>query len=153
MAKLTYGVEIELQKHMEDLELRVQRAGDVVQGLEPELNRLRAKLAKIEDYVSHDLDQSVQRSGDSINDGLQGAAHLQRMLAVMVQTVLDGNSHIAATQEKSIEFANQKTNEINTWMALMETAATSAFTLNDELVCLYIGIISPALGLLAPVSG
>lgn len=135
MAKLAYGVEVELQKHMENLELRVQRAGDAVQGLEPELDRLRIKLANLEDYVTHNLDQSIQRSGDSLNDGLKDAAHLQRLLAVMVQTVLDGNSHIAATQEKSMELADQNVHKTNSWIALMEVAAASAFTLNSELVC------------------
>lgn len=134
MAKLTYGVEIELQRHVDNLELRVQNAADVVQSMEPEFEKLQAKLAAIEKYVTQDLSYSVQRSGDYINDGLQNADQLQRMLAVMIQTALDGSSNFAAFQENSIALAEKEAADLNNWVAVMATATASAQELNSQIV-------------------
>lgn len=134
MAKLTYSVEAELQKHMDDLELRVQKTGDVVQGLEPELDRLRAKLANMEAYVSRDLDHVLKKSTDSIQDGLEGAANLQRLLAIMIQTVLDSNSELAASHEKSVAIAEQQNQDMNQWAIVMASAAASAASLTSQIV-------------------
>lgn len=134
MAKLAYGVEVEMQNHMEELELRLKKAGDAVQSLDPELERLRARLANIEDYVTHDLDHSVKRSSKSVNDGIHGAVQLQRLLSVMIQTVLDGASQVAAAQEKSVDIAGQREDEINNWLNVISTAATSAEILSSQIV-------------------
>lgn len=134
MAKLTYGVEVEMQKHMEDLELRVQKAGDAVQGLEPELDRLRAKLTSIEAYVSRDLDHILKKSNDSIHDGLKGAANLQRLLAIMIQTVLDSNSQVAASHEQSVAIVEKRNEDMNSWAMVMANAVASAATLTNSIV-------------------
>lgn len=134
MAKLTHGVEIELQRHMDNLELRLQNAADVVQGMDPEFKRLRATLATIEEYVTQNLGYSVQRSSDSIKDGLQNANELQRMLAVMIQAALDANSHLASAQESSIALAERKETDLNDWAAVMATATASAQALNSQIV-------------------
>lgn len=137
MAKLTYGVEVEMQRHMDNLELRVKKAGDAVQGLEPDLDRLQLKLAKLTAHFNNDLQHTVQRSGDSITKGQKGAENLQHLLAVMIQTVLDGTSQVAAAQVKSVELADQGKNDINSWVAVMEAAASSAHNLNSRIVCTY----------------
>lgn len=134
MAKLAYGVEVEMQRHMDDIELRVQKAGDAVQGLEPELDHLRAKLASLEVYVTNDLQRTVERSGDSITEGQQSADHLQRLLAVMIQTVLKGTSQVAAAQVKSVQLADQRHDDIHNWVSAMQVAAASANTLNSQIV-------------------
>lgn len=134
MAKLTYGVEVEMQEHMENLELRLQKAGDAAQGLGPELERLRATLADIENYVIHDLEHSIKKSRKSVHDGLQGATHLQRLLTVMIQTVLDGASQVAVAQEKSLDLAGQRDDEIRTWINAIATVAASTDILNSRIV-------------------
>lgn len=134
MAKLTHGVEIELQRHMDNLELRVQKAADAVQSLEPELESLRAKLAAIEKHITHDLDSSIQRSGNSVNHGLEDADQLQRMLAVMIHTILDSHSHLTAAQENSVALAEIRDADLRKWAAVMATATASAQSLNNEIV-------------------
>lgn len=136
MAKLTYGVEVELQRHMDNLEQRVQKAADVAQILEPEFEKLQAKLAAIEDYVNTGLQTSAQRSGDSINNGIQLADELQRMLAAMVRTALDGDSHLALVQERSIALAEEKEADLKDWTAVLATATASVQALNNQIVCM-----------------
>lgn len=123
-----------MQNHMANLEHRLQRAGDAVHGLEPELERLRARLTNIEDYVTNDLGHSVKKSIESANDGLQAASQLQHLLGVMIQTVLEGASQVAAAQEKSVSISGQRDDEIGNWVNVITTAATSAEILNSQIV-------------------
>ncbi|KAJ4393243.1 hypothetical protein N0V93_002451 [Gnomoniopsis smithogilvyi] len=133
MAKLTHSVEIELQRYMDDLELRVQNAADAVQSMEPEFEKLRTKLAAIDKYVTQDLDYAVKRSGDSINDGLKNAGQLQHILAAMVQTALDVNSHFAAAQGNSIALVERREADLDDWAAVMSMATASAQALNSQI--------------------
>lgn len=123
-----------MQRHMEKLELRLQKASDAVQGLEPELDRLHAMLADIKDHIAHDLDDSVRKSENSIKEGLEGAAHLHQVLTMMIQTVLDGASQVAATQQKSVELSGQRQDDVNNWAVVIATAAASAESLNSQIV-------------------
>lgn len=134
MAKMTHGVEVELQKHMENLELRVQRTGEVIASLDPELDSLRDKLAKVDKYILETLDSSLKKSSESISNGLVDAANLQRILAVMMQTVLDGTSHVAAAQEKSMDVFVKGSNDLDKWAALVATASASALSLTSQIV-------------------
>lgn len=134
MAKMTHGVEVELQKHMENLELRVQRTGAVIQDLEPELDRLRDKLAKVDDYISQGLESKLKKSTESISNGLNDAANLQQILAVMMQTMLDGTSHVAAAQERSMEVFGKGSNDLDDWAAVVARASASALSLNSQIV-------------------
>lgn len=134
MAKMTHGVEIELQKHMETLELRVQGTSAVIGNLEAELDRLRHKLAKVDDYISQDLESTLTKSSESINNGLNNAANLQQILTVMMRTVLDGTSHVAAAQERSMEVFGKGSNDLHKWAAVVATASASALSLNTQIV-------------------
>lgn len=134
MAKLTYGVEVELQRHMDNLELRVQKAADVAQTLEPEFEKLQAKLAAMEDYVNNGLQTSARRSADSINDGIKSADELQQMLAAMIQTALDGGSHLALVRERSIVLAEEKEADLKDWTAALASATASVQALNNQIV-------------------
>lgn len=134
MAKMTHGVEVELQKHMENLELRVQRTGAVIQDLGPELDRLREKLAKVDDYISQGLESTLKKSTESVSNGLNDAVNLQQILAVMMQTVLDGTSHVAAAQEKSMEVFGKGSNDLDEWAAVVARASASALSLNSQIV-------------------
>lgn len=131
---MTHGVEVEIQKHMENLELRVQRTGDVIANLEPELDRLRDKLAKVDSYISENLDSTLSKSSESISNGLVDAANLQRILAVMMQTVLDGTSHVAAAQERSMDVFVKGSNDLDKWVAMVAAASASALSLTSQIV-------------------
>lgn len=143
MAKMTRGVEIELQRHMDNLELRVQTAADAIQGLEPEFDRLRAKLEAIDKYVSHDLESSIKTSSSSVSHGVQDAAQLQRLLAAMIQTMLDGNAQAAIAQDKSVALAEQRDSDLNDWALAMKGAVSSAWTLNSQIVRTHLLIRQP----------
>lgn len=134
MAKMTRGVELELERHMGKLELRVQTAADAIQGLEPEFDRLRAKLAAIDDYISRDLDSSIKQSSSAVSHGVQDAAQLQRVLAAMIQTMLDGNAQAALAQDKSVALAEQREADLKDWALAMKGAVSSALTLNSQIV-------------------
>lgn len=134
MAKMTHGVDVELQKHMDNLELRVQRTGAVMEQLEPELERLREKLEKVERYISKDLDSALKKSSESISNGLNDAANLRQILAVMMQTVLDGTSHVSAAQERSMEVFDKGSQDLDRWAAVVATASVSALSLNSQIV-------------------
>lgn len=134
MAKLTRGVEIDIQKHMDNLELLAQKAGDTIQSMEPELDRLRNKLISIEDYFTGSLERTLKKSGDTVDNGLKNAADLQRMLTAMIQTALEGTSQVAVAQEKSIQMVEQNSVSINNWADVVVTAAASAVALNNQLV-------------------
>lgn len=134
MARMTHGVEVELQKHMENLELRVQRTSAVIENLEPELDRLRDKLAKVDTYISQDLGSTLKKSGESISNGLNDAANLQQILTVMMQTVLDGTSNVAAAQERSMEVFGKGGDDLDKWAAVVATASASALSLNSQIV-------------------
>lgn len=134
MAKLTHDVEIEIQKHMDKLERRVQQAGETVDQLGPQIDRLRDGLARVEDYLSHDLDHALKRSDDSINTGLSNADNLQQLLSIMIKTILESNSHIAAAQEKSLALVSQKNDGLNILTVAVATAASSAAALGNQIV-------------------
>lgn len=152
MAKLTHGVEIELQKYMETLQFRMQEAVNTAQVLEPQLDHLRARLANIEDHVTAALEVSLKESDDMMKNNLQDAMNLQQMIAGMVQAVLEGTSHVAATQERSVQLAKRNNEENSHWAKELANAAASATTLNSQLVCTAqvlcphtdIGVIKPA---------
>lgn len=137
MAKLTYGVEVELQRHMDNLELRVQKAADVAQSLEPEFEKLQAKLSAIEDFVNTRLDISVRRSDDSISNGIKFADQLQQILAAMIQTALDGDSRLANAQEHSIALFEKREADLRDWTDVLATATASVQALNSQIVSVF----------------
>ncbi|ROW03518.1 hypothetical protein VSDG_01360 [Cytospora chrysosperma] len=133
LAKLTHGVEIEIQKHMENLELRFQKAGTAMQDMEPQLDRLREKLVQVEDYISYKLENTLKKSAESINTGLHDATNLQQLIAVTMKTVLDGTSQVAASQEKSVQLANQNNDDMDKWSVVIAAAAATAMSLNKQI--------------------
>ncbi|ROW08242.1 hypothetical protein VMCG_03119 [Cytospora schulzeri] len=133
LAKLTHGVEIDIKNHMSKLELRFQKAATAVQDLEPQLDRLREKLVRTEDYVSHNFEHALKKSAESLNIGLQDATTLQQLIAVVMQTALEGTAHVAAAQEKSVQLANQNNDDMDKWSAVITAAATAAVSLNKEI--------------------
>jgi hypothetical protein len=137
MAKMTHGVEVEIHKHMENLELRVQRTGDMISNLEPELDHLRDKLVNVDSYISETLGRTLRKSSESISRGLEDAENLHKMLAVMMQTVLDGTAHVAATHERSMDVFVQGSDDLDKWAAMIGTASASALSLSSQIVSIF----------------
>lgn len=112
----------------------MQEAVDAAQGLEPQFDRLRARLASMDDHIAAVLEGSLKKSDDMMNNNIQGATNLQQMIAVMVQAILEGTSHVAAAQEKSVQLAKQNTDDQNLWVQGLANAAASAASLTNQLV-------------------
>lgn len=119
---------------MENLELRLQEAGTAVQGLEPHLDNLMERLARVEGFLSHDIEHALKKSGDMLNTGLHDATNLQQLLTVMIQTVLDGTSQAAVAQDQSVRLANQNNENLDNWSVVMAAAAATAISLNNQIV-------------------
>ena len=54
------GVEAELEKHMQLLDIRARQVGESLAGLEPQIDRLRASLNDVEDILTGELEQAAQ---------------------------------------------------------------------------------------------
>lgn len=143
MAKLTHGVEIELQKHMSALQNRMEEAVDTIRGLEPHIDFLRARLTDIEDHVSVALERPLKETGDVINNNIQGAANLQQMIASMIREVLEGTSHVAAARERSVQLAKQNSEDNSYWTQELSNAAASIISINNQLVRAFISSPGP----------
>lgn len=89
---------------------------------------------RVEDYISHDLEHSLKKSAESINTGLQDATNLQQLIVMTMQTVLEGTSHVAASQEKSVQLSNQNNADMDKWSVVMAAAAATAMSLNSQIV-------------------
>jgi len=135
IAKLADGVEQELQKRMDDLDQRARQASDAVEQLNPQIDKLRDGLHQVHDYLSKDLRESLARSADQIHQGLDNAANLQQLLAVLLKTAMEGNSQVASAQEQSVERATrQASDEMAVFVAAIASAVTSSVALQNEIV-------------------
>lgn len=135
MGKLADGVEAELQKRMTDLDSRVQQTSDNFERLDPQIDRLRDGLARVEDYMTNELGLSLRRSADAIRGGLDNASNLQQLLGLMLKTVLESNSQVAAAHEQSIAQASQRvSDEVDVFVTALTTAVASSVSLQNQIV-------------------
>ncbi|KAK1771731.1 hypothetical protein QBC33DRAFT_554898 [Phialemonium atrogriseum] len=134
IAKLAEGVEAELQKRMADLDNRARRASESMDQLNPQIDQLREGLAKVEEYLSRDMRQAVKESSEAIKDGLGQAEDLHQALAIMLKTILEGNSQVAVAHEQSLELATNRANdEMGGLMAVIAGAVASSATLQNQI--------------------
>lgn len=76
-----------------------------------------------------------QRSAASVNTGIENAVHLQRMLEVLMQTVLATNAEMASVHEGSIQRVGRTTEtEVANVMAAMTAAAASVASIQNQVV-------------------
>ncbi len=135
IAKLTEGVEVEIRKQMDDLNDRARQAAEAMDQLNPHIDRLRDDISGVRSYLSKDLAAALQDSKGLVNDGIEHAQNLQQMLAVMMKTVINGQSEVASAQEQSLGFVTQKANEeLGAIMAAMATAVASSMSLQNQIV-------------------
>lgn len=131
---MAHGVERELEEHLATFKLRAKEAGDALHNIGPELEDLRDKLAMTQTYVTRDLNRSLEKSSNSINDGIQNALNLQQLLSVIVRTALEGTSQVAAEQAKSLAVLDKRAQDADIWLGVMESAAISAATTKEQIV-------------------
>ncbi len=135
IAKLADGVEAELQKRMESLDLHARQASEAMEQLRPQIEKLRNDLAGVHDYLSNNVQEALQKSSGSISKGLDTAANLQQSLLVLMKTVLDTTAHIASAHDRSLEQVTRRADsEIAALMSTMNSAIASSVSLQTEMV-------------------
>ncbi|KAK3394910.1 hypothetical protein B0H63DRAFT_556053 [Podospora didyma] len=134
IAKLTEGVEVELQKRMDDMDSRARKYVDTLSQLSPQIDQLRGGIVDIQRYISGDLEQKLRKSTETVHDGLQNAEDLQQLLRVLLNNVLEGNSQLASAHETSLQHASRRaSDDIGALMAVVGMAATSTTSLQQQL--------------------
>ena len=103
--------------------------------LTPQVDKLRHDLAGVQSYLARDLKKALQQSTSFVNEGLENAASLQQILAVLMKTVVEGNSQVAFAQQQSLEHVSSRTNkEMAVFMTAMAAAVASSASLQNEIV-------------------
>lgn len=120
---------------MSDLDDRAREAVERVDQLNPHIDHLRDGLARVEKYLARDMDQAVKQSEARVKSGMEHAATLEQMLAVLLKTLMDGNAEVAASQSKSVELATRKANEeLSAFVGVIASAAASSMALENQIV-------------------
>lgn len=135
IAKLSEGVELELQKRMNDLDNRARQSLDNIEQLSPHLDKLRIGLSRVEKYLSGDLEEKLEKSSKSLHEGLENAENIQQLLKVMFARVLEGNAELASVHDVSIRQATARANdEMGALASVVASAAASSAVLQQQMV-------------------
>ena len=134
IAKLADGVEIELQKRMDAIDLQAQQIGKSLEQLVPQVDSFGESLSRFESYLSGDLHQILRKSVKTGNAGLENAANLQRLLNVMINSVLEGSSQVASAHERSIDLASRGNSELNALTSEVAAVVSTLVSLGNQIV-------------------
>ncbi|KAL2264640.1 hypothetical protein VTJ83DRAFT_7150 [Remersonia thermophila] len=134
IAKLTDGVEDELQKRMEDLDHRARQSIETLEQLSPHIGRLSEGLARVERFLSQDVDSALRRMSQSYQKSLEHSDNLQHLLKMLVGSVLESSSQLAFAHEQSVQQATQRANEdMDALMAVVSSAIASSGSLQQQI--------------------
>ncbi|KAK4453938.1 nuclear fusion protein KAR5 [Podospora aff. communis PSN243] len=134
IARLVEGVEVDLQRRMDELDSRARQTFDNLDKLSPQVDRLRDRLVKVEDYLSSDLANTLKKSTKSTADALQNAEDLKQLLNILVGTVLEQNAQMASAHELSVRQATGETSsEIAALAQVVSMAAASTAELRRQI--------------------
>jgi hypothetical protein len=138
--QLTHGVEVELQKRMDNLDMMTRQASQALDDLNPKLDRIQEGLRGM--AGDQDALLNALRSSAAIaHGGLEDAAALQQLLKVIIDAALDRNSQVAAAHEQSLSRAQdvdsvteRVSDQVNRLVSIVATAVASSSTLQYQLV-------------------
>lgn len=119
---------------MEALDLQAHHIGKSLEELVPRVDSFGESLSRFEDYLTGDLHQTLRKSVKTSNAGLENAANLQRLLNVMISTILDGSSKVAATHEQSIDLASRGSSELGGLTSEVTAMASALVSLGNQIV-------------------
>lgn len=135
MAKLTADVEAEIQQQTEAWGRAAQQASEKISQLTPQIEQIWLLLNHLGTYVEGDLGPFLRQARSSAKEGFQAAEDLQRVLAVMMKTVLESSSQATFVHEQSLERVSQKVDsEINGFASAMSALISASASLQNELV-------------------
>ncbi|CCC06625.1 unnamed protein product [Sordaria macrospora k-hell] len=128
------GVEDELHKRMDQLDLRTQESIKNLDNLTPQIDKLRDGLAMVHDYLATDVGAVLRRSSASLHDSQQQAEDLQKLLNILLTGVLDGHSKVAHAHEHALQQVSVRANDdIGALVAVVATAAASTTALQQQI--------------------
>ncbi|KAK3342794.1 hypothetical protein B0H65DRAFT_549978 [Neurospora tetraspora] len=134
MRNLTEGVEAQLHKQMDQLDLRTQQSIKNLDNLTPQIDKLRDGLAMVHDYLATDVGATLRRSSASLHDNQQQAEDLQKLLNVLLTGVLEGHSRVAHAHEYALQQVSVRANDgIGALVAVVATAAASTTALQQQI--------------------
>ncbi len=120
---------------MDDLDTRARQSVERLEQLTPQIGRLSEGLARVESYLSGNMDRALKKTSESYRDGLRHAESLQQLLSVLVGNVLDSNSQLAFAHEQSVQQASQRVNkDLDSLVAVVSTAIASSGSLQQQIV-------------------
>ncbi|KAI0120623.1 hypothetical protein BJ170DRAFT_589033 [Xylariales sp. AK1849] len=134
MSRMADGVEQKIDKRMADIDSRFQTTSDRIDRLSPQLDRLKNGIDDAGDLVSGHLAEALKRSTDTVNQGINSAANLQRMIDIMMSTALASNAEAASAHEQSLQLVSRRVeSEMGTVMTAMAAAIASATTIQNQI--------------------
>ena len=119
---------------MDDLDNRARQSVERLEQLTPQIGRLSEGLARVERYLSQDMDRALKKTSTSYRDGLQHAENLQQLLSVLLSNVLESNSQLAFAHEKSVQQVSRRVNEdMDALVAVVSSAIASSGSLQQQI--------------------
>jgi len=136
IAKLTDGVEAELQRLMDNLDNRARQSAEKLDELAPKISLLNEGLQRIEHYFSGNLDMAMKKTSEAMHASHEHAENLQQVLNILLTNVIQGQSQLAFAHEQSLQHATEKVQEnMEAFVAVVSTAIASSTSLQQQLVC------------------
>ncbi|OLN85160.1 hypothetical protein CCHL11_06264 [Colletotrichum chlorophyti] len=134
LAKLSEGVEQELEAHLHAFSTRAAETDEKLRQMAPDIDQLKDSLRHIDITLSRDVMPLAQASSNALRHGLDGAQNLQQLLKVLLKTVLENNAEVAASQEMALANIKDRTNnEVAIIMAALATAVESSSSLKKQI--------------------
>ncbi|SPO02688.1 uncharacterized protein DNG_05361 [Cephalotrichum gorgonifer] len=104
-------VDEEMEKRAEGFDRRVGEAEDSIESLKPKIGHLGEELDRLKETLSGRFDRTVENSAGAIRRSLEDATTLQRILSVLLSSVLESNAEMASSHDKAVGTIKTKTSE------------------------------------------
>ncbi|KAI0439666.1 hypothetical protein F4803DRAFT_530115 [Xylaria telfairii] len=134
MSRLADDVDVAMDQRMNNLSLRTQAVEEKIESLSPLLGKLQRDLEHADKMLSHHLLQGIKKSHDQVHSGLKSAEHLERMLQLILQGVLDGHAEAAAMHDQSLQLMSRRaSSEMDLMVGSMAAAVAATAALQNEI--------------------
>ncbi|KAK7942435.1 t.t1.c1-like nuclear fusion protein [Apiospora aurea] len=134
MSRMADDVDLRVDQRLSDLDMKFHTAGGKVESLSTQIDYLRNAVNNAEGLASGHLTTTLIESANAIEGGTRSATNLQRVLEVLLQTVLTTNAEAAAAHEQSMDLVSRRTeSDMATVMNAMAAAVASASSLQNQI--------------------
>ncbi|KAI1473170.1 uncharacterized protein F4812DRAFT_454985 [Daldinia caldariorum] len=131
MGRFTNDIEKQAEQCIIDLKHRAETTGGRIDELSPKIDHLKDSLESVEDLFFARFKHT--ETTDAVSLGAQNAANLQKVLEVVLKSVLEGQAEVASSYEKSIRLANQRAaSTVDTAMQAVALVVESAEHLRTQ---------------------